>query len=158
MLATSGDSVGGPTSYRVRNGTATGCEISGATLRVKSAGTCVVIATKAAGSSTPAVSSPATIISFHGTSVPTVPISITVTFPGSSSALSSADRVALSAWAKKLTKLDVVACLGYAGDDSALALRRAKVVATYLTSTTSVRVNVEAVSHSADNKVIVRHS
>ena len=117
----------------------------------------MVVATKAAEGSTPAVSSPATIISFHGTSVHVVQDAITVTFPGTSSALNSADRVALSAWAKNLKKIDVVACIGYAGDNAALALRRAKVVATYVTSTTSVRANVEAVSRSADNEVIVRH-
>jgi hypothetical protein len=56
-LATRGGSGAGAVSFTVKNGTATGCVISGSSLSATSAGTCLVTATKAADATHRAVSS-----------------------------------------------------------------------------------------------------
>jgi hypothetical protein len=63
-LVTSGGSGTGAVSFTVTNGTATGCTISGSSLSVTAAGTCVVTATKTADATYQAVSSSATTVTF----------------------------------------------------------------------------------------------
>ena len=65
ILTTSGGSGSGAVSYTVTNGTATGCVISGSSLDATSAGTCLVMATKAADTTYSAVSSLATTVTFR---------------------------------------------------------------------------------------------
>jgi hypothetical protein len=64
VLRTSGDIGGGKITYRVRNGSATGCVLHGLVLTAKSAGTCIVTAERAARAATRAVSSRATVVMF----------------------------------------------------------------------------------------------
>jgi hypothetical protein len=64
-LTAKGDSGGGSLSFRVRDGTAKGCSIKGHSLRAKSAGTCIVIATRLAKGSTPKISSRPTTFRFE---------------------------------------------------------------------------------------------
>jgi hypothetical protein len=63
-LKTVGDPTGGATTFLVRAGTAKGCSLHGRDLKVSGAGTCVVVARKAAGDDTPSVSSKPTVITF----------------------------------------------------------------------------------------------
>ncbi len=64
-LEITGDPHGGRVTYRVRKGTAKGCSITGAVLRAKGSGTCIVIATKGARGETPSVTSSPTTITFR---------------------------------------------------------------------------------------------
>jgi hypothetical protein len=63
-LSTTGGSSTGAVTYSVTNGTARGCTVSGTSLKVASAGTCIVTATKAADTNFSAVSSAAVTVSF----------------------------------------------------------------------------------------------
>jgi hypothetical protein len=63
-LVTSGGGGTGALTFTVANGTASGCAISGGTLKAASAGTCLVTATKAADSNYAVASSPATTVTF----------------------------------------------------------------------------------------------
>jgi hypothetical protein len=153
-LSTSGDPNGGALSYSVRDGTATGCAISGSALSAKSAGTCLVTATKLANGTNPAVSSSATSVLFTSKSLTSRPGPVTITFIGASSALSGADKTALTRLARELRSNDVVTCTGYAKNNSKLALTRAEVVARFLTSRVDVHVHLREIVTDAANKVI----
>jgi outer membrane protein OmpA-like peptidoglycan-associated protein len=153
-LATSGDPNGGSLNYTVRNGTATGCAISGSALRAASAGSCVVVATKSANGSYPAVSSPPTVITFLGKATVARPTSVTIEFSGAGSTLSAAGERILSDLARKLKSSDVVTCTGYAKSNSGLALRRASIVARFLTSRVKVHVELKTETGTLANKVI----
>jgi hypothetical protein len=61
-LSTTGGTTGGPVTYAVRNGTATGCAMSGASLSSTSAGTCLVTATMAGNTNYAPVSSAETTV------------------------------------------------------------------------------------------------
>ena len=63
-LSTTGGTSTGAVTYSVTNGTARGCTVSGTSLKVASAGTCIVTATKAADTNFSAVSSAAVTVSF----------------------------------------------------------------------------------------------
>jgi hypothetical protein len=153
-LTTSGDSAGGSVSYRVADGTARGCKISGDRLSVTSKGTCVVTATKAASGSNPSVSSSATVITFTGKSI-TRPSPLTILFAGTSDVLSHGDEFALASLAKKLKSNDVVICTGYARNDTSLAHLRATLVAAYLTSRVKLHVTLKVnISYTANKAVV----
>jgi hypothetical protein len=152
-LVTSGDPNGGALSFGVRDGTAKGCSILGDTLRATSAGTCIVRANKAASGSTPAVSSPATNISFSGKAVVRL-APLTVLFTGISDALSNADKVALAALVRKLKSEDSLTIIGYA-KTTTLALDRANVVSLYLKSRINAHVTLKSVTSVLFNKVVV---
>lgn len=63
-LTTSGGSGTGAVTYSAANGTALGCTVSGSSLTVTQAGTCLVTATKAEDASYSATSSPQTTVTF----------------------------------------------------------------------------------------------
>ncbi|HSN01936.1 MAG TPA: Ig-like domain repeat protein, partial [Acidimicrobiales bacterium] len=63
-LSTSGGSGSGAVTYTTYDGTATGCSVSGATLTMTSAGTCYVVAEKAADSTYLPQASNATMVTF----------------------------------------------------------------------------------------------
>ena len=65
-LSTSGGSGSGAVTYVTANGSATGCTITGGTLTASTAGTCSVVATKAADSTYFAVSSTPTTVALAG--------------------------------------------------------------------------------------------
>jgi hypothetical protein len=63
-LKVNGGSGTGALTFVVANGTATGCAITGSTLKVATAGTCIVTATKASDTNYLVLSSPATTVTF----------------------------------------------------------------------------------------------
>jgi len=65
-LVTSGDPEGGATTFAMRKGSAKGCSLKGRDLSAIGAGTCIVVARRSAGATTPPVSSTATAITFVG--------------------------------------------------------------------------------------------
>lgn len=154
-LRTKGDSNGGATSFRVRDGTASGCSIEGAVLRAKSVGTCIVIATKSAKGDTPAVSSPATTITFKGEHPKERTVTLVVKFDPASSSLSAETISAVTTFAKKLAKGESVTVTGYALRDTALAQRRAASVAHYLSGLVALRISERSVSTSSLNEAVV---
>ena len=154
-LATSGDPSGGSLSYAVRNGTATGCAISGDTLRSTGPGSCIVVATKSASGSTSEISSSSTTITFLGMTIVAPPKSVTIGFIGASSTLSIFGDRLLSDFARKLRPNDIVTCTGYAKSVSELALRRANVVARFLTSRVKVHIELETGTTRLADKVVV---
>jgi len=145
-LATSGDTGGGAVTYGVSNGSATGCAISGSSLKATSAGTCVVIATKAANGTNAAVSSPATTITFAPKISTDSPVTLTVSFAAKSSTLSAESKKALRALATKLVDGASVTIDGYAKSDPVLAKSRAKAVADYLASLVKIHVTLKSVT------------
>jgi len=154
-LKTSGDAGGGPVTFRVSNGTATGCAISGNSLRVTGTGTCIVTATKAANGTTPAVTSPATTIRFAPLVSTSGPMAITVNFAAKSITLNTRAKKALRTLARKLVAGASVTITGYAKGDAALAKSRAKVVATYLASLVKIHVTRKSVTNVTSEKATV---
>jgi len=154
-LRTSGDPNGGALSFIVRDGTATGCEVLGHTLNARSAGTCIVTATKSVSGSSPAVTSPPTAISFTGQIKVSRPAPLTIAFTQGSGILSSAEKRAIRAFAKKLHPNDSATCVGFAKGDSSLALLRASVVAQYLDDQIKVHVSLKVNTNSANNQAVV---
>jgi hypothetical protein len=69
-LVTSGGSGTGAVSFTVTDGTATGCTITGSSLTVTGAGTCLVTASKAADSTYSAANSAATTVTFAAVVLP----------------------------------------------------------------------------------------
>jgi hypothetical protein len=154
-LSTNGDPDGGLVSFRANNGTATGCAVSGDSLGVKSAGTCIVTATKSAVGANPAVSSLPTTITFAKKITTSPPQNITVNFGAKSSALSSAAKKALRGFAVRLGEGHSVICTGYAKGNAKLAKDRAKAVANYLSSRTSVHLTLKSVTSVAEERVTI---
>jgi hypothetical protein len=137
----------------VSNGTANGCTIKGDSITAKSAGTCIVIATRQARGSTPEVSSKPAIIRFDKSAPRTN--ALTITFGARVSALSSVSMVRIATFAKSLKNGDWLICTGYAKGDPALATRRAASVARYLISLVKVYVTLRSVTIGADDKAIL---
>jgi outer membrane protein OmpA-like peptidoglycan-associated protein len=133
-------------TFRVSNGTATGCAITGSSLAVTKAGTCIVIATQAANGTNAAVSSSATTISFAPKVSTASPVAITVSFAAKSNALSAEAKKALRALATKLVAGASVTITGFAKGDSVLAKSRAKTVANYLASLVKIQVTLKSVT------------
>jgi hypothetical protein len=152
-LSAKGDPGGGALSFRVSNGTANGCTIKGDSITAKSAGTCIVIATRQARGSTPEVSSKPAIIRFDKSAPRTN--ALTITFGARVSALSSVSMVRIATFAKSLKNGDWLICTGYAKGDPALATRRAASVARYLISLVKVYVTLRSVTIGADDKAIL---
>jgi hypothetical protein len=148
-LATSGDEGGGALTFVASNGTAGGCALSGSSLSAASAGTCVVVATRAANATNAAVSSPATLITFAPRVSTASPVTLTVSFTSKSSALSAQTKKALRALAAKLVNGASVTITGYAKDDAALAKDRAKAVANYLSSFAKIHVTLKSSTTAA---------
>jgi hypothetical protein len=154
-LSTNGDPGDGSVSFRANNGTATGCAVSGDSLGVKSAGTCIVTATKSAVGTIPAVSSSPTTITFAKKITTSPPQVITVNFGAKSSALSSAAKKALRAFAVGLVRSHSVIYTGYAKGNAMLAKDRAKAVAHYLSSRTSIHLTLKSVTSVAVQRATV---
>jgi hypothetical protein len=154
-LKTSGDPSGGPVSFRVRDGTATGCAVSGDVLRASSSGTCVVIATKAASGETPSVTSSPTDVSFKGKSPRDLSSSLTISFAAKSSSLSAAAKIALAGFAKKLHSGESVTVTGYALREQSLANSRATAVDHFLSSRLSLHISVKTVLNISSNEATI---
>jgi outer membrane protein OmpA-like peptidoglycan-associated protein len=152
-LATSGGSGTGALSYRVTNGTASGCSIKANALSATSAGTCLVTATKAADANYSAISSVQTTVTL---SLPARPVTLSLNFAAGKSSLSASEKSALVSLSKKLLAGASVTITGYAKANKALALSRARVVANYLSSRVKVHVTLATSTSTAVNKVTVR--
>ena len=152
-LIASGGSGTGALTFSVADGTATGCAITDNELTSKSAGTCIVTATKGADSTYASVSSVATTVALV---VPAIPSKVTTSVAPGKSSVSSGARSALRALAKKLVAGAEVTITGYAKGNAVLARSRANAVARYLKSLVSVRVTEKTVTTSSANDVTVR--
>ncbi len=154
-LETAGDPSGGAISFRVRDGTAKGCSVSGAVLRAESAGTCIVIATRAASNETPSVTSSPTTVAFKGKSAHDLPLAITVTFAANGDSLSAGAKSALEQFAKRLVPGGSVTVTGYALANRSLATSRANTVARFLSSQVSIHVSLKTVLSGASSKATI---
>ena len=153
-LATSGDT-GGVVTFSVSNGSVAGCAISGSSLTVTSAGTCVVTATRAANGNSSAVSSPATTITFAPKVSTASPVAVTVSFTATSYVLSAEAKKTLRALALRLVTGTSVTITGFAKGDAVLAKGRAKAVARYLASFVKVKVTLTSVTNVSVNRAKV---
>jgi hypothetical protein len=151
-LHTTGGSGTGALTFTVANGTATGCALSGATLKSATPGTCVVTATKANDATYASASSSATTVTFAKLAVPHA---VRVTFANNSSALSGAARNAIIVLIRKLTTHSVVSFTGYAKGNAALAHRRAAAAGKYLSQRLHAHVQVHWNSSSATQSVLI---
>jgi len=146
-LTTNGGSGSGSVSYSVVNGSGKGCQVTGHALTALSPGTCIVTATKAGDSKY----SPATSLA---TSIPMVVRTalgyVLVQFLTGGSSLNSKAEAALGVLARKLKVGAVIACTGYAANNPVLALRRAAVVADFLSKRVLVRVTLRSVTNGLD--------
>ncbi|HEV3187774.1 MAG TPA: hypothetical protein VGZ04_06970 [Acidimicrobiales bacterium] len=151
-LTTSGGSGTGAVTYAVTNGTATGCVISGTSVKATSAGTCIVTATKAADSTYAAASSAATAVDF---ALPARPAAVVLSFTSTGTALSSASQHSLSVLARKLVNGASLRLIGYASRDAALALTRVHVVQKFLSTRAKVHVHVTLETRDAVQRVTI---
>jgi hypothetical protein len=102
-----------------------------------------VTATKAARGTTPSITSPTTTITFTTPSSHRPVPSSVVLFSATSGTLDAAATKVLNSFAAKLTAGNSVLVTGYAYNDSALAKRRAAVVAAYLTRRIKAKFNLD---------------
>jgi trimeric autotransporter adhesin len=151
-LHTSGGSGTGATTYVVANGTASGCSISGATLRSSSVGTCIVTATKTGDTTYASTTSVAATIKFA--KLP-LPHAVRVNFAVNSSTLSLAGRNAVLALVKKLTTHSTVLVTGYAKGNLKLARSRASVAAQFLVRRLHVRIQYRYVTNAATQSALL---
>lgn len=151
-LATTGGSGVGSISYVVVDGSATGCAISGDALNARSAGTCLVTATKAADATYAAASSPPTAISM---TLPPRPAILTISFGATSASLNAHARSALSNLSRSLISGASVTAIGYAKGDARLARMRADAVMHYLQRRTSIHFTLRALTTSSKHQVTV---
>lgn len=151
-LQTTGGSGTGAVSFAVVNGTATGCALSGATLKSATAGTCVVTATKASDSTFVAVSSAGTTVAFAKLAIPGA---VRLTFPNNSIVLTGGARNAIVVLIRKLTVHSVVSITGYAKGNAALARKRAQVAEKYLTQRLHLHVQLHWNTTSATQTVLI---
>jgi outer membrane protein OmpA-like peptidoglycan-associated protein len=154
VLATKGGSGTGAVSYVVTDGSATGCAITNGVLRSKSAGTCIVTATRAADATYEVVSSLPTTITMHP-ALAVKPSTVTVRFAAAKSVLSAADKNSLTALAKKLSAGASVTITGYAKGNTTVAMRRATAVANFLKSKVRVTTTLKVVTKSLVSEVTV---
>jgi len=152
-LRTTGDPNGGPTTFKLKGGSAKGCLLSGRDLRASGEGTCIAVATRAANGATPAVSSRATVITFAA-SLSSPPSPLTIVFGASSSNLSAASTSLLQDFAKQLRVGETVTCTGFAEGDSSLAKSRASIVASFIQS--RVRVSVVKRTNISVNAAVAK--
>jgi hypothetical protein len=150
-LHTSGGSGTGALTYAVTNGSATGCALSGATLKSATAGTCLVTATKANDSTYATISSSATTVTFAKLPIPGA---VRIRFAGNTSALSGAGRTQIIVLIRKLTTHSVVSITAYAKGNLRLARSRAAAADKYLTQRLRVRVQLHF-NTSARNSTVV---
>jgi hypothetical protein len=150
-LATSSDPSGGATRFFVVDGSATGCRVHAGELTARSAGTCVVVASRAAHGGYRAITSPARIIVMTGGRVAGTVVSPRVVFAPHAATPSPVLAALLSGWARLLPAGASVRIVGYADHDASLARSRARSVAALLTGATRVRVSIAVVTTSPLN-------
>ena len=154
VLATKGGSGTGLVSYTVTDGSATGCAITDGVLRSKSAGTCIVIATRAADATFAVASSPPTAVTMRP-ALAAKPLTLTVSFATHTSILTAAAKNSLTAWAKKLSVGASITITGFAKDDAGVARSRATIVAKFIQSKVRVTTHLKIATQTSANKVTV---
>ena len=151
-LKTSGGSGIGATTYVVTKGTASGCSVSGATLKSSSAGTCIVTATKTGDATYASTTSVAATVTFAKLPIPRA---VRVNFAVARSALSLAGRNAVIALVRKLTTHSTVLVTGYAKGNFKLARSRAAVAAQFLVRRIHVRIRYRYVTNAATQSALL---
>ena len=151
-LRTNGGSGTGAVSYSVTNGTATGCTVSGAILKSRTTGTCIVTATKAADTIYASANSIATNVTFS--KLP-IPHAVRINFTANSSALSQGARNQINALVKRLTTHSIVSVTGYAKGNLGLAHRRASAVAQFLVVRVRAKVQVHLNTRAATQSALI---
>ncbi len=152
-LHTSGGSGTGATTYVAANGTASGCSLSGATLKSSSTGTCIVTATKVADSTYATTTSVAATVTFA--KLP-IPHAVRVNYSVNKAALSLAARNTIIALSRKLTTHSTVLVTGYAKGNLRLARSRAIVAAHFLVRRVHVRIHYRYITRSATQSALLR--
>jgi hypothetical protein len=150
-LHTSGGSGTGALTYAVTNGSATGCSLSGATLKSTTAGTCIVTATKANDATYATISSSATTVTFAKLPIPGA---VRIKFTGNASALPAAGRTQIIVLIRKLTTHSVVSITAYAKGNLRLARSRGAAADKYLTQRLHVKVQLHY-NTSANSSTLV---
>ena len=146
-MTSTGGSGAGTVTFAVTGGTATGCSINGSTLRASGAGTCVVVATKAADATYASTSSAPTTFTFKArVIVHPIPPALTLRFGITNANLTPAMRAALAVLAHKLVRGASVVIMGFGFHNVALARARALGVRKFLLSRVSVRVALRFVT------------
>jgi hypothetical protein len=151
-LITQGGSGLGAESFVAANGTATGCTIDGQNLNALSAGTCIVIATKAGDSNFKPEQSSAVSLQFVARSqiAPTE-----IQFAPGKMSLSASSKIQLASLARKLKTGEMVVCTGFAWKNPVLAFKRAAVVANFIVTLKTVRLSLSGVTDSPNNWVTI---
>jgi len=154
-LSTSGGSGTGAITFAVVGGTAPGCVLSGASLRVSGPGTCVVVATKAGDATFAPTTSVSTTITFRALVRPKPPV-LTFSFAQENRVLTPAMRAAIAVLAHKLVRGASVIIQSFAFHNTALAQARALAVRSFLVGRTPVHVTLRLVttSHATITRII----
>ena len=154
-LTTSGGSGTGSVTFAITGGTATGCVLTGASLRASGPGTCVVVATKAGDATFAPTTAASTTITFRALVRPKPPV-LRLSFTTLTSALTPAMRAAIAVLAHKLVRGASVIIQSFAFHNSVLARERALAIRSFLVGRTPVRVSLRLVttSHASIVRVI----
>ncbi len=154
-LRTTGGASGATTRYFTIDGTAGGCHTKGDVLRSLTAGTCIVVAYRAAHGGSPAVVSAGVVIHMSGPPANRASISVTISVSARGSALSPTTKALLVALASTFAKPVSITIAGYALNDAALAKARAASVALYFSGSAKVKVSISSVTSSPLNIVTI---
>ena len=154
-LTTSGGSGTGSVTFAITGGTATGCVLTGASLRASGPGTCVVVATKAGDATFAPTTAASTTITFRALVRPKPPV-LRLSFTTLTSALTPAMRAAIAVLAHKLVRGASVIIQSFAFHNSVLARERALAIRSFLVGRTPVHVSLRLVttSHASIVRVI----
>ena len=153
ILTTSGGSGSGAVTYAVVGGTATDCAVAVNVLTYESPGTCVIVATKAGDATYASASSVPTTVTVTALAIPGV---VRVNFSGTSSALTSAAKIALTALATHLTVDSAVTITGYAPANLRVAQSRANAVVAFLRTKVRATYTLHYVTRTTARIVQVR--
>jgi hypothetical protein len=150
-LATSGGSGTGKLAFTAQNGPGEDCVVTGDVLKATNRGVCVVTATKSGdGTYLPAVAITSVLMT-----LPDKPRPLTLSFSGSSSALSGAARSELTNLLKKLISNASLTVTGFASGNSKLARSRAVAVQNYLEKSLTLHVVIETNTRTSSNSATV---
>jgi hypothetical protein len=150
-LTTSGGSGTGKLMFSAQSGPGEDCVVTGDVLKATNHGVCVVVATKSGdGTYLPTVAIASVLMS-----LPSKPGPLTLSFNGSSSALSGATRSELTALLKKLIANASIVVTGFAPGNSRLAKSRAVAIQEYLLKSLKLRVVIETNTTKSSNSATV---
>ena len=152
-LATRGGSGSGAISFRASNGSARGCKVTKGLLTARSAGTCIVTATKAADATyQPNSSLPTTVWLF----LPSAPRAVTIRFFGDRSTLGASAQAELRSLAKRLIPGATLTVYGSSNGHATLERRQAAAIANFLKKQVRINVKMKIVKGSSADELTVR--